>query len=94
MSDPEKLGGADNNSQTQRRTGPDPGWFRKWYEFQKKEDERVLAELREKIGPDGDLRAAYQAWYNEQMREHDEGLILMLQNLHHAEIRAAKDVVS
>ena len=44
-----------------------------------------MAELRRKIGPDGDLKAAYRQWYEEQMQEHTEGLIQMLRNLHNAE---------
>jgi len=34
-------------------------------------DKLLLAGLRRKIGPDGDLNAAYQAWYDDHMREHD-----------------------
>jgi hypothetical protein len=76
---------------SQRRASPNPNWCKEWYEFQQREDQRVLAELREKIGPDGDLNAAYRQWYAEQMREHDEGLILMLKNLHEREKLAAQE---
>lgn len=51
-----------------------------------REDEaKVLARLRVEIGPDGDLKAAYRRWYEEEMRQHTEGLIQMLKNLHRAE---------
>lgn len=72
-----------------RVASPNPNWFRDSYECQQREDERVRAELREKIGPDGDLNAAFQEWYDEQMREHVEGIVLMLRNLHRLEQQAA-----
>ncbi len=34
-------------------------------------DKLLLAGLRRRIGPDGDLTAAYQKWYADHMREHD-----------------------
>jgi hypothetical protein len=37
----------------------------------------LLAGLRRKIGPDGDLRAAYRQWYSQQMEEHDRKLVQM-----------------
>jgi hypothetical protein len=64
------------------RATPKPGWVEEWYECQRKEEERVLAELREKIGPDGDLKAAYREWYAEQRREHDEGMMRIAERLH------------
>ena len=38
-----------------------------------------LAGLRRKIGPAGDLQAAYRRSYEAHMREHDAALTLMLQ---------------
>jgi hypothetical protein len=49
-------------------------------EFQNSEEKRVLAELREKIGQDGDLEAAYREWWEERRRESEEGIVLMLRN--------------
>ena len=67
------------------RPSPNPNWIADWLEVNRKADELLMAELREKIGPGGDLKAAYCAWYKEQMREHDKGLILMLKNSGKAE---------
>jgi hypothetical protein len=38
----------------------------------------LLGSLRRKIGPDGDLRAAYRSWYAEQMEAHDETLVHLM----------------
>jgi hypothetical protein len=32
-------------------------------------DKLLLAGLRAKVGPDGDIGAAYRRWYSEHMRE-------------------------
>jgi len=42
----------------------------------------VKAGLRRRIGPDGDLQAAYRAWLAEQMEEHDATIIHMMEELH------------
>lgn len=34
-------------------------------------DQLLLAGLQRKIGPQGDLRAAYRRWYADHMQEHD-----------------------
>jgi len=41
----------------------------------------LLAGLRREIGPDGDLRAAYQRWYAARMEEHDQTMKRMLEEL-------------
>jgi hypothetical protein len=43
-----------------------------WIDLMRTGYKLVLAGLRHEIGPNGDLNAAYRAWYAEQMREHDE----------------------
>ena len=48
----------------------------------REEEARVLARLREEIGPDGDLQAAYRRWYEAQMVEHDKMLVQLVRNLH------------
>jgi hypothetical protein len=73
------------NQSLRPRPVPDPNWFQVWYEFQQRAEEELLAELRRQIGPDGDLKAAYREWYEVQMREHTEGFIQMLRNLHKAQ---------
>ncbi|MCC6126517.1 MAG: hypothetical protein IT426_16275 [Pirellulales bacterium] len=41
----------------------------------------LLAGLRRKIEPDGDLRASYRQWYEDHMREHDLMLIHLAEEL-------------
>jgi hypothetical protein len=41
----------------------------------------LLAGLRRKIGPDGDLRAAYRQWNEDRMRERDRMLIHLAEEL-------------
>jgi hypothetical protein len=41
-------------------------------------DQFLLAGLRRKIGPDGDLAAAYRQWYEAQMEEHDRTMLHMM----------------
>jgi hypothetical protein len=43
-----------------------------WLDLMRTTDKLLLAGLRRRIGPDGDLQEAYRQWYTEQMREHDE----------------------
>jgi hypothetical protein len=52
-----------------------------WLGLLKTGENLVLAGLRRDIGPDGDLRAAYQAWYWERMAEHDRMIERMLQRM-------------
>ncbi len=42
----------------------------------------LLAGLREKIGPEGDLNAAYREWYWKQMEEHDRMMFHMMEEFH------------
>jgi hypothetical protein len=41
----------------------------------------LLAGLRSRIGPDGDLQAAYRDWYARRMDYHERAQIQFLQNL-------------
>jgi hypothetical protein len=43
-----------------------------WVELMDVCEEFLLARLREEIGPNGDLKAAYRRWYAGWQREHDE----------------------
>ncbi len=45
--------------------------IRLWADLMDACEQFLLARLREEIGPDGDLKAAYCQWYREQMEEHD-----------------------
>ncbi|NQU21121.1 MAG: hypothetical protein HQ567_07545 [Candidatus Nealsonbacteria bacterium] len=42
-----------------------------WADLMDACEQFLLARLREEIGPDGDLKAAYRQWYRQQMEEHD-----------------------
>jgi hypothetical protein len=52
-----------------------------WGELVDESEALVLAGLRAKIGPDGDLQAAYREWYARRMEEHDRAQYAMLANL-------------
>jgi hypothetical protein len=41
----------------------------------------VLSGLRAKIGPDGDLRAAYREWNARRLEEHDRAQVAFAENL-------------
>jgi hypothetical protein len=43
----------------------------RWLDVMRTSDKLLLAGLRRKVGPDGDLAAAYRQWYAEHMRDHD-----------------------
>ena len=43
----------------------------------------LLAGLRNKVGPHGDVRAAYREWYAREMEEHDRTMLRMVQEFHH-----------
>jgi hypothetical protein len=53
--------------------------IRIWAELMDTCHEFLLAGLRRKIGPQGDLKAAYRQWYAEQMEEHDQMIRRMAQ---------------
>ena len=42
-----------------------------WLDLMEACDEFLLAGLRLKVGPGGDVQAAYRQWYAELMAEHD-----------------------
>lgn len=44
-------------------------------------DKLLLAGLRRKIGPDGDLQLAYREWYADHVREHDAAVERMARRL-------------
>lgn len=73
----------DSSAEAPSETGnltPQQG-VRLWLDLMNVCDGLLRAGLRREIGPDGDLRAAYQAWYDEQMRQHDETVFHMLSEL-------------
>ena len=52
-----------------------------WLDLMRTTDKLLLAGLRRRIGPDGDLKAAYREWYAEQTREHDEAMLRIVHGL-------------
>jgi hypothetical protein len=53
-------------------------------------DAFLLAGLREQIGSDGDLQAAYRDWYARTMDDHDRAQIQFLANLSRREGSSGK----
>lgn len=52
-----------------------------WAELVDEGDALVRSGLRARIGPSGDLQAAYREWYARHMEEHDRYLIRLAENL-------------
>lgn len=59
---------------------PDPELLKKttsaqrialWFDLMRTTDKLLLAGMRNRVGPEGDLRAEYRKWYAERMIEHD-----------------------
>ncbi len=42
-------------------------------------DQLLLAGMRRRLGPNGDLVAAYRAWYRTEMEEHDRMMLHMME---------------
>ena len=61
-----------------------------WAELVDESEALLLAGLRAKIGPDGDLHAAYRQWYARQMEDHDRRLVEMLENLSRREAACSR----
>jgi hypothetical protein len=47
-------------------------------------DNLLLAGLRRKVGPQGDLQAAYRQWYADYLRDRDEAVQRIAQRLRQA----------
>jgi hypothetical protein len=52
-----------------------------WAQLVDENDALVRAGLQAKIGPEGDLAAAYREWYRRHMEEHDRQQVEFLENL-------------
>src|SRR5438128_113044 len=50
-----------------------------WLQWVDACDEFLRSGLRRRVGPHGELRAAYAAWYAEHMAEHDATMIHMME---------------
>ena len=58
-----------------------------WAELVDEGEALLLSALRSKIGPDGDLNAAYREWYSRHMLEHDRMQAMLAENLSRREAR-------
>ena len=52
-----------------------------WAAYMDVAHEMLMAGLRHKVGPDGDVKAAYREWYAREMEEHDQMWRQMAANL-------------
>jgi hypothetical protein len=43
-----------------------------WFDLMRTADKLLLAGMRHRLGPDGDIQEEYRRWYAEQMCEHDK----------------------
>jgi hypothetical protein len=58
-----------------------------WTELLDENEALLLAGLRAKIGPDGDLKEAYRQWYRRHMEDHDRMQAALAENLSRREAR-------
>lgn len=58
-----------------------PARIARWLDLMRTTDRLLLAGLQHKIGPSGDLQAAYRRWYAEHMQEHDAVVERIAQHL-------------
>lgn len=63
---------------TPRRLTPEQG-IALWVDLMNACEQFLLAGLRRKVGPNGDLASAYREWYARQMEEHDRMTLHMMQ---------------
>jgi hypothetical protein len=56
-----------------------------WEQLVDENDALVRAGLRAKIGPEGDLEAAYREWYARRMEEHERDLYARAERLNRLE---------
>lgn len=60
---------------------PSPNCVAVWFDLMRTTDKFLLAGMRRRIGPEGDLQATYRRWYDEHMLEHDEYLCQLMRRL-------------
>ncbi len=58
-----------------------------WVDLANAGEELLLAGLRRKVGPQGDVVAAYREWYAEQMLEHDQMIRRMAASFYRRGVR-------
>lgn len=62
-----------------------------WFQLLDESEALVRAGPRARIGPDGDLEAAYREWYARHMEEHDRSILSLLKNLSRRERSVAPE---
>jgi hypothetical protein len=61
-----------------------------WFELLDENESLLLSGLRAKVGPNGDVKAAYREWYARHMADHDRMLATFAENLTRAQARHGK----
>jgi hypothetical protein len=61
--------------------------FALWAEYMDLAHEMLMAGLRRKVGPSGDVEDAYRGWYERQMENHDAMMRKMAENLYQRGVR-------
>jgi hypothetical protein len=56
-----------------------------WAQMVDEGDQMVMAGLRRRIGPNGDVHAAFLEWLDRQTAEHDRAIAQMITNLRRRE---------
>lgn len=52
-----------------------------WASLLDESEALLLSGLRARIGPEGDLEAAYRSWYEHRMEEHDRMQVELAENM-------------
>lgn len=52
-----------------------------WFELMESSEQFLLAGIRHRIGPEGDLTHAVRRWYRQEMEQHDQTVIGLLEQL-------------
>jgi hypothetical protein len=53
-----------------------------WVDLRDTCEQFLLAGLRRKVGPQGDVQEAHRQWYAEQMKEHDRVMLRIMEEFH------------
>ncbi len=53
-----------------------------WADLVDASEDLLLAGLRYRIGPDGDIHEAYRRWYAQQMEQHDHDMRVLAENMY------------
>ncbi len=56
-----------------------------WARIVEEGDQLVMACLRDRVGPDGDVQAAFLEWLDRRTAEHDRAIVHMITNMRRRE---------